>query len=518
MKKVFIADEDDKFQETLKSLCRKDKVELLFYTSSMEVLPLIEKEPPDLVFVSLELSDINDFVMYDLLKKADTKPPVPVLITYEEPSEKDLKKYKKLKFQPAGYHKKTLSDEDLQSLVIDYLGDDSVSKNKKKKAESPGKEMSDTGDTAAEMMGDDDDVIFTEILGGTDPEEHLASLIDDETGEKPREAVFSVADGPSVDLGMDKTSEREKAARVVSLEKQNHFLRTENKRLTKENEILKEELDKMIDAEGESKSRLEKKGVALGVIERRAKELESSLNMRTEEYKKLLDTTEKEKNHLEKQVSELYTKIDELNDKLTDKQRELVAKDHEFEKKLKREADELLRETEDRLGEKFKNTEEQLRLEIARLQNEKMRIENTHKEELDAQAKAGSQLQQEIDQLKKMEISLNAAISDLEDEKEALSKEISSFEPKFHALEKEKESLNQRLMSSEKDLTNLKKEKEEKEKTLTSSVDKLTKELQAAKEQIENNTEELNDTRNRIGILGELLQKALSLTQEKGKR
>lgn len=388
MKKVFIVDNDEKFQGTMKTLCREDTVELLFFTSSMKVLPLIAKETPNLVFVSIELSDINDFVMHDLLKKADMNPPIPVMITYGEASEKDLKNYKKLKFQPAGYHKKPLTGKDLQSLVTNYLGEDAVKK-------SPGKEMSGSDDAAAEM-GDEDDIIFTEILGEDDSDDPLASLIDEKDSKKPKEAVFTVADGPSVDLGREKTSEKEMAARIVSLEKQNHYLRTENKRLTKEVEILKKELD-------------------------------TELPENNEKYKKLQETAKREKEHLEKQVNELQDRINQL----TGKQKEWAARDRELEK-----------------------TEEELRFNIKRLENEKRQVESTFSDELDAQREANRKLQQEIDALKETEGSLSTSISTLEE--------------KINAGEKEKESLKK----------------------------------------------ELTHTLNRLNELGELLQKALSLTKE----
>ncbi|MCP5103176.1 MAG: hypothetical protein GY950_07355, partial [bacterium] len=71
MRKLFVVDQDENFHQAVSSLCHEGTVDLRFYTSSMEVLPLIEQEHPDLIIVNLELSDINDFVMYDLLKKAD---------------------------------------------------------------------------------------------------------------------------------------------------------------------------------------------------------------------------------------------------------------------------------------------------------------------------------------------------------------------------------------------------------------------------------------------------------------
>ncbi|MCX6578842.1 MAG: response regulator [Candidatus Aminicenantes bacterium] len=426
MKKIFVADQDEKFQTVMKSLCRKANVDLHIYNSSMEILPLIEQENPDMVFMNLDLPDINDFVMFDLLKKADTKPPIPVLITYSTQSEKELQNYRNLKFQPQGYHKKPFKDKDIQALLSVYLGDVSAAEEKKNLEEMNG--GADQEDTLVE----EDDNMFNEIMTDNGLEDNpLESLDDEEDHGKPIEAIFKVSDGNSVDIG-ERTGERERAARLVSLEKQNYFLRNENKQL--QNEI--------------------------GTLKKKPLQLENELKNKYDESKSAL-------NQLAKQVEELTVK-------LTDKERELVAKDHEFEKRLKKEADGIIRETEERL---------------------RSDIRKVYQDELSAQKELNAKLQHELAELKEMEISFNASISG----KAQLSQKLSE-------LENEKKSIMKRLMSSEDDLANLKKEKEEIDKSLSSQIEKSSRDLESARE-------ELKDYRNRIGMLGELLQKAVTLTR-----
>ncbi|MCP5107289.1 MAG: hypothetical protein GY950_28135, partial [bacterium] len=464
-------------------------------------------------------------------------------------SEEDLKKYKKVKFKPEGYHKKPFTGNALKVLLSRYLGETSAGGAKGKP----------DGDTAAE----EDDIIFTEVLTETESEEEpslqmdideiddhpLTSLVEENTGEgkKPSEAVFTVSDGPSVDV-MEETKQRERAARLVSLEKQNHFLRTENKRLTLELETLKGEIEKQGSDTKEVESRWAQKSSTVekraAALKKKAEEQDVELKAKGDrlkkveaEYKKFRETAEKEKNKLlagradledrcsklEEEKKKQVNRADDLNDRLTDTQRELVAKDYEFEKKLKKEADDLLRETEERLVSEFKETKERLRVDIGRLENDKMRTETVHREELNAREEKNGQLQQQIDDLKAVETSLNASISEIKEEKAGITGELRSAEEKITALEKEKESLNQRLICSEEDLTNLGKEKEKREKEFSASIDKLNDSIEKQEASIEELNrelqtagEQLKDYGQRMEELSGLLGKAAFLTTATG--
>ena len=498
MKKIFIVDEDNRFQASVKSVCRVGTVDLRVYTSSMEVLPLIAKEQPALIFVNLELPDINDFVMYDLLKKADTKPPIPVIVTYAEQSEKELDKYQKLKFKPDGFYKKAISENDIKALVVKHLGNDLMGGKTDRKQKETAQETT----KPEESPLDEDDLIFTEVIGETGDvmesfldengkDSPLADIVKDNGDGKPKEAVFSVSEGPSVDI-MEKTKHRELAARLMSMEKQNHFLRTENNRMNDEVERLKSEIKKL------------KEGKPL---EQTAAEIKESGEAVGNDF-------EQQVIRLKGENADLLNRINDLSDKLTDKQREMIARDHEFEKRLKNEADKLIHETEDRLMTGAREKEERLRADVARLENEKMRRENAHKDELHRQDSQHDELRKEIDALKNTETNLNAVIASMEEEKQSLSQLLESHKEKINAIEEGKETVVQQLKCSEEDLANAVKEKEKIEKNLSASIDNLTRELESARKELESRVEKVDEYRNRLDGLGKLLQQALMLSEE----
>jgi CheY-like chemotaxis protein len=438
MRKIFVADQDVKFQTVMKSICQKGNLELYIYTSSMDILPLIEQENPDLIFMNLELPDVNDFVMFDLLKKADTIPPIPVLITYTSQSENILSNYRNMKFQPQGYHKKPIKEKDIQRLLSVYLGNVSQEEEYKKIQESAGGIKDSIG------IVEDDDIIFSEVLAESDIEENPIEAVITEEQKKPIDVVFKVSNGNYVDME-ERTGERERAAKLVSLEKQNHFLSTENKRLTDELESLNDKTS-LIEAE----------------------------------FKKRITENKKSCEYLEKQ-------IDELNNKLTDKERELIAKDHDFEKRLRKEMDEMSQETEERL---------------------RSEINEFYTKEFRSQKEANAKLMVEIAALKEIETSAIGSINRLEEGNAALSHKFNELENEKKSIENEKKLIMKKLMALEVDISGLEKEKEtlqnekeilqnekeEKEKSLSALIEK-------SKKEIEMNREELKDYKNRIEML-----------------
>jgi len=432
-----------------------------------------------------------------------------VIITYAEQSEKELDKYKKLKFKPDGFYKKVLSENDIKGLVVKHLGDDLVGGKTDRKQKETAQETT----KPEESPLDEDDIIFTEVMGETDDvmesfiDENdkdlpLADIVKDAGGGKPKEGVFSVSEGPSVDV-MEKTKHREQAARLMSLEKQNHFLRTENNRMNDEVAKLKSEIKNL------------KAGKPL--LEQTAAELKESGEAVGNEKNKLIrarDDFEQLVIRLKEENADLVNRVNDLSDKLTDKQREMIAKDHEFEKRLKNEADKLIHETEDRLTVGAREKEERLRADIARVENEKMRMENAHKDELHRQDSLNAELRKEIDALKNTEANLNAVIASMEEEKQSLSQLLESHKEKIHAIEEGKETVVQQLKCSEEDLANAVKEKEKIEKDLSASVDNLTRELESTRTELENRVEKVDEYRNRLDGLGKLLQQALMLSEE----
>ncbi len=105
MKKLFIVDTDTAFQNLVRSICPADRVELSCYSSSMEIFSLLSTEKPNLIFLDLEIEDLNDFVMHDLLKKTSITLKIPLVVTYSEISESALPQYEKLQYKADGYFK-----------------------------------------------------------------------------------------------------------------------------------------------------------------------------------------------------------------------------------------------------------------------------------------------------------------------------------------------------------------------------------------------------------------------------
>lgn len=503
MKRLVVADEDQAFQSAIQSFCGSVSVDLKFYSSSMEALALLADDKPDIIIISLELPDMNDFLMYDLLRKAENDPPTAVMVTYSANFEEQLPNYQKLKFQPQSYHKKPLDQGQLEEMLGALLG--------KKRGKGKKTPVPEAPAEREKTVDEEDDAIFTEVMSEEDDVEVKLEPPEPEedkgfkTDEVFSQAVFSVSDGEKVHMGIEDETHKELAARVMSLGKQNDILRTENKRLQGENEKLKDKLEKITSAAEEEKNileltakNLEKK---LEESEAELKEEQDSIDGKTGTFERTVKLLQAEKKKLESDNEELTRKIEELTDKLTDKQREVIAKDYEFEKKLQKELDKTLQEAEQRFMSESREKIERLSMDVGRLENEKARMQSSHDEELEQQKKVILQLKQEIEGHIKNAAELTGGISDLKKEKESLQAQFQDTESKINAREEEMNLIKQRLSSSEEELGAVKREKDLLTRTLANKEDDLTRAV-AERDEIS-------------GKLAEVESQATSLLKEK---
>jgi CheY-like chemotaxis protein len=357
MKKLFVVDTDKDFQTQVKSQCPLDQVEVRLFSSGMEIFSLIGKEKPYLILVNLEVPDVNDFVMYDLLKKTVDNS-IPVVVTYSNQSEKDLQQYKKMKFQPKEFCKKPISNDDIHSLLQNHLELNAEDDN----------EFSDE-DIDRLVRGE---YLKIDVKDKDDTKEILGDTKNDFAGEvaQSEESEVEIAEIPKT--GEKKTSGADKELRnqEISLERQNEFLRSENKELSKAIEALKADIEKW-----------------------------------TAKIRQNTDLTEKLKT-VEKEKADLQLRFKELTDQLTDKERELVARNHEFEKSLKNKSEALVQEAEESLRSELRRNEEQLDHENRKLKEEKVSLsekvmtleekENTH---LSALENLNKELEKVLDSL-----------------------------------------------------------------------------------------------------------------------
>ena len=78
---------------------------------------MIGIEDPIMVFLSLDLPDMNDFVVFDILKRCKEPTSPLIYILYSEISENILASVRKLKFKAEGYLKKPVSQSDITEII-----------------------------------------------------------------------------------------------------------------------------------------------------------------------------------------------------------------------------------------------------------------------------------------------------------------------------------------------------------------------------------------------------------------
>ena len=286
MKKLFVVDTDKDFQTQVKSVCPKDQVDVQLFSSGLKTFSLIAKEKPSLIFVNLDVPDVNDFVMYDLLKKTEDNS-IPVVVTHSNQSENDLQQYKKMKFQPKEYCQKPISKDKIHRLLKQHLEMDEVDND----------EYSDE---------DIDRLVRGEYLkidkkSKDDTKELLGDTKDDFNGgvAKAEESEIEIAD--ILETAEDSTSRTDKELKnqVISLEQQNEFLRSENKELSKSIEKLKAEIEQLIKAEKEK-------------AEKERENNQSSLQTELESLKQLCQQLEDDRDELKKREESLNRTVSTL--------------------------------------------------------------------------------------------------------------------------------------------------------------------------------------------------------------
>ncbi len=116
-KRIVVADIDKELLRVVNTYCNPAKVSVGFYTKSVEILPIIEIEDPSLVFLSLDLPDINDFIVFDILKRCTGNETAEVYIVYSDNSEGMLTNIMKMKFKANGFLKKPVDKSDVADII-----------------------------------------------------------------------------------------------------------------------------------------------------------------------------------------------------------------------------------------------------------------------------------------------------------------------------------------------------------------------------------------------------------------
>ncbi|MEN8222507.1 MAG: response regulator [Acidobacteriota bacterium] len=124
-RKILVADIDTVFLKELKAYCNPSRINIEHHTKGEELLTHIGIEEPTMVFLSLDLPDVNDFIVFDILKRYSDPNSPSIYIIYSDSSEGVLNSVRKLKFTAEGYLKKPVSKSDLSEIIKKNLDPDS---------------------------------------------------------------------------------------------------------------------------------------------------------------------------------------------------------------------------------------------------------------------------------------------------------------------------------------------------------------------------------------------------------
>jgi len=125
--KILVADVDPGFVNELKVYCNPSEITINYYSKSEDVLTHIGIDEPIMVFLSLDLPDVNDFVVFDILKRCSNKSSSSIFLLYSDSSEDILASVRRLKFTAEGYLKKPVSKSDLTEIIKKNLDQNSYS-------------------------------------------------------------------------------------------------------------------------------------------------------------------------------------------------------------------------------------------------------------------------------------------------------------------------------------------------------------------------------------------------------
>jgi len=623
MQKVFVVDTDSQFIELVQSLCPQGEAEVAVYSSSMEIFSLLAEEKPVLIFLSLEIDDLNEFVMHDLLKKTNVNLEIPLYVTYTDQSEESLKGYEKLKYRAEGYFKKPISQEQLQPLIQKHTSPEQTAEPETEPPANVEQEEFPVDDKIQEDSAFDlhtadehietipgidevpvddefsDEQIEKLVRGGMigdqnkDDKESTnpfgEGMADTKQNVKGSHASNLDVQEPDEDFGFEKQLEesfkndstidssddleekdstatrtvKELKNQLVALERQNEFLRTDNKELTDkvaqlendirnsqdEKENLLHQLQQIRESTGQVQGQLEgvnremaanlelaiKEKEELATRLQEAVQSKDDLSTQLNELKQekedadtqrqqtqeKLETAEAEKSQIEALLDELKEQMNRLEEDKTSLRQQVEQLDQQLQthQTEKEELSQQVQDLTNRLTDKEREVvalnhefEKDLQVksdELVQQTEQRLQIEFKNKEEhlLQQLTQIQETSSQTETQLKEQLETLTKTNTQLETEKEELTRREESLNRTVSTLAEEKVTLSEKVTALEEQLGTRNQEIEQKESVHREAVDQLANQLEESRQKAMGYKEKMQ-------ALSEMFQQAISLTQE----
>lgn len=285
MKTLLVIDPDPGFHAKVKELLKPGQVELVSTDKGTDAVQLAVDVSPDMLILSLELKDLNGFLVCSSLKKNPKTRNIPLIITSSEKTEKDFDQHRKLKFRADSYFRKPLSAKELGSLLMDFMGAEAVQTKKaaplgadfdeenidklldstftafSTDGSQSNEEASMSSEPAEEhpkdVPADEEEEFNLELELKEDEKEDIAPSVDlsdleedeesplpdeepaprvetgdleEEAGEKA-ESDIKTSPEDAFKINQLKQEGQQKAVQVITLQKENEFLKSENRNL-----------------------------------------------------------------------------------------------------------------------------------------------------------------------------------------------------------------------------------------------------------------------------------------------
>ncbi len=372
MSNILVISEREEIIKVIDPICNgKEKT----IKSSEEAVTYLDKNKPSLVILDLEVQDLNIFVAHELLKVCKSTNDSIVIIVVSETTKNEIEDYKKLLHPPDEFLKDSEIIISLDELLKKYSILPKIVKASNKK------EPKDESPFAEELYEDIEemDIFDNELLEDNESSQGIFTVEDakDHSGEidlsfadsseiktkeielkkvkkKPEEKKIEDKKQPDKeDLEKHKIKISELNAEILSMEKQNGFMKKENKELLIINSDLKEDLKKSTDGHENIEEELSNLNSELEKIKNENKEKVSILTSDIEQIKsdkKILETS----------------LMDEINTLKSDK----VDLEEENEQN---------KSTFDSLKKEFEEVEKQLESETKEIKNIKKEIGDIEK-------------------------------------------------------------------------------------------------------------------------------------------
>lgn len=365
MKTLFVVDTDNAFQEQVQELIDPEEVDVIAADKGADAIQTASRKAPEAIFLSLELKDVNGFLVCSSLKKNPRTKDIPVLIISSTRTEEDFEQHRKLKFRADGYHRKPIETETLSTILVDLLGAAALREGNTNPLASEFTEenidrlldstfMGGEGEPSVSGEGavSDEPALDTEPAARSadkaDDEEFSFSVDDLEEDSRPAKpapgekatttapesnGIQTVADAADVVEPL-KQALREKEAQAIQLEKENEFLTSENRNLLMNITSLKADIEERVATEQEKNAELVRQVSELeeriALLQKTSKELEEQVADTTAKRDAALAEQESLKNAqagIEAERETAISEKDSLKSRLTEQASEFEEKE-----------------------------------------------------------------------------------------------------------------------------------------------------------------------------------------------